>query len=153
MPETAENPPHLVDDATGGLTFQVIGLAMAVHNDLGPGHRESTYHNAMTQRYADAGLEVESEPELPIFDENGNLVNFYRPDHRVGPDLLVEYKAHRYPLTKDEIAQGIDYFTVSGCNVQLLFNFGRPRLEWQRLFPPKDIAEHRRRRRQRMENE
>jgi GxxExxY protein len=126
---------------------------MAVHNDLGPGHRESTYHNAMQQRLADAGLDAEREPTLPIYDEHGNLVNFYRPDHRVGPELLVEYKAHRYPLTKDEIAQCLDYFAGSDCNVLLLFNFGRRRLEWQRLFPPKDIQEHRRRKRQRMSNE
>ena len=66
------NKPGLVDDSLQGLTYKVIGLAMAVHNDLGPGHREETYHNAMTQRFADAGLAAEREPTLPIFDENGS---------------------------------------------------------------------------------
>jgi GxxExxY protein len=60
---------NLVDDQLEGLTYQVIGLAMAVHNDLGPGHRESTYHKAMSQRFVDADLSEEREPELPIFDE------------------------------------------------------------------------------------
>ena len=138
--------PGLVDDALQGLTYQVIGLAMEVHNDLGPGHRESTYHNAMTQRFVDAGLAAEREPELPIFDEHGNQVNFYRPDHRVESKLLIEYKAHSHPLTNDEIAQCVDYFAASECAVLLLFNFGRPRLEWKRLFPPKQIADHRRKR-------
>ena len=138
--------PGLVDDALGGLTYQIIGLAMAVHNDLGPGHREATYHNAMTQRFVDTGLAAEREPELPIFDENGNMVNFYVPDHRVEGVLLVEYKAHHYPLTNDEIAQCIDYFAASDCSVLLLFNFGKPRLEWKRLFPPAQVLEHRRRR-------
>jgi len=55
--------PGLVDDGLQGLTYQVIGLAMAVHNDLGPGHREATYHNAMTQRFADVGLAAEREPQ------------------------------------------------------------------------------------------
>ena len=138
--------PGLVDDSLGGLTYQVIGLAMAVHNDLGPGHREETYHNAMTQRFADAGLAAEREPRLPVFDEHGNQVNFYEPDHRVEQALLVEYKAHHYPLTNDEVAQCIDYFAASDGKVVLLFNFGRPRLEWQRLFPPKQILAHRRQR-------
>ena len=144
MAETSKTKPQLVDDATGGQTLPGIGLAMAVHTDLGPGHRESTYHNAMTQLPADAGLDTEREPELPIYDENGNQINSYRPNHPVGPNLLVEYKAHRFPLTNDEIAQCLDYFAGSDCNVLLLLNFGRRRLEWQRFFPPKDIQEHRR---------
>jgi len=89
MAGAKRSKPGLVEDGLQGLTYQVIGLAMAVHNDLGPGHREATYHNAMTQRLADAGLPAEREPHLPIFDENGNMVNFYEPDHRVDQTLLV----------------------------------------------------------------
>ena len=146
MADKRRTKPGLVDDALEGLTYQVIGLAMAVHNDLGPGHREETYHNAMSQRFADAGLAAEREPQLPIFDEHGNQVNFYAPDHRLSQKLLTEYKAHFYPLTNDEVAQCLDYFAASDCEVILLFNFGKPRLEWKRLFPPKHILEHRRRR-------
>jgi GxxExxY protein len=146
MAEEERKKPGLVDDSLQGLTYKVIGLAMAVHNDLGPGHREATYHNAMAQRFADAGIEAEKEPQLPIFDENGNLVNFYQPDHRISPELLVEYKAHFYPLTNDEIAQCLDYFAASEARVILLFNFGQPRLEWKRLFPPRHILAHRRKR-------
>ena len=143
---TRPKPAKLVDDALQGLTYKVIGLALAVHNDLGPGHREETYHNAMTQKYIDAAMVAEREPELPVFDENGNKVNFCRPDHRVEQKLIVEYKAHSHPLTNDDIAQCLDYFAASDCNVILLFNFGRRRLEWKRLFPPKQIVEHRRKR-------
>lgn len=138
--------PGLVDDGLEGLTYKIIGLAMAVHNDLGPGHRESTYHNAMHLRILEAGLQGEREPDLPIYDENNNMVNFYRPDHRVDQVLLVEYKAHFHPLTNDDVAQCIDYLAVvdSGCKVILLFNFGRRRLEWKRIFPPTKITDHRR---------
>ena len=146
MAQSDDRKPGLVDDNLEGLTYTVIGLAMAVHSDLGPGHREQTYHNAMTQRFADAEIVVETEPKLPISDENGNVVNYYQPDHQVSAELLAEYKAHRYPLTNDEIAQCIDYFAGSECKVILLFNFGRERLEWKRLFPPKHILEHRRNR-------
>ncbi len=146
MADKRSSDPALVDDGLEGLTYQVIGIAMAVHNDLGPGHREQTYHNAMTQRFADAGLGAEREPRLPIVDEHGNMVNFYEPDHRLSAELLVEYKAHNYPLTNDEIAQCIDYFAASESKVILLFNFGRPRLEWKRLFPPQHVLAHRRKR-------
>lgn len=146
MEEEQRNEPGLVDDELQGLTYKVIGLAVAVHNDLGPGHRESTYHHAMTQRYAEAGLAAISEPALPLYDENGNYLNSYYPDHRVGEKLLVEYKAHFYPLTGDEVAQCIDYLAASDYSVILLFNFGGARLEWKRIFPPKKVSEHRRKR-------
>jgi GxxExxY protein len=138
--------PGVVDDGLGGLTYKVIGLAMAVHNDLGPGHRESTYHNAMHQRYLDAGYTAENEPELPIYDENGNFVNFYRPDHRVNGVLLTEYKAHFHPISSDDVAQCIDYLACSDCKVVLIFNFARRRLELKRIFPPKKITTHHRQR-------
>lgn len=142
--KSSPNKPGFVDTPLNDLTYKVVGLAMAVHNDIGPGHRESTYHNAMSQRFADAGLNAANEPELPIIDENGNYVNFYRPDHCVESELLVEYKAHRHQLTNDEVAQCIDYFAACDCEVCLLFNFGRPRLEWKRIFPPRQILNHRR---------
>jgi len=44
MTVAKRNRPGLVDDGLEGLTYQTIGFAMAVHNDLGPGHREETYH-------------------------------------------------------------------------------------------------------------
>jgi GxxExxY protein len=57
--------PGLVDDGLQGLTYKVIGLAMAVHNDLGPGHRESTYHNAMHRRYLALTLPLKSNQNCP----------------------------------------------------------------------------------------
>lgn len=137
----AEEP---APDDTLGLTYQVIGLAMQVHNELGPGHREETYHNAMHHKFREADIPAEKEPRLPILDGKGHQINYYQPDHRLPHNLLVEYKAHSYPLTEDEIAQCIDYFAASDSAVILLFNFGTPRLTWKRLFPPKKISNRRR---------
>ena len=41
MSNLVKNAPH------ADITFRIIGAAMAVHNELGPGHREEVYHNAM----------------------------------------------------------------------------------------------------------
>lgn len=135
-----------VDDQLGGLTYAMIGIAMAVHNGLGPGHREAVYHRAMHQQLRTRGFESECEPRLPVTDQHRNLITVYRPDHRVEHVLLVEYKARFYPLTNDEIAQCLKYVAASECNVCLRFNVGRHRLEWKRLFPPQKILQHRHRR-------
>ncbi len=127
------------------LTYKIIGECYKVHNDLGPGHREAAYQKALVARFQQGGLSFEDELNIEVFDENGVRVQLYQPDFRVESCVIVEIKAHSYNLTNDEIAQVIDYFAGSDCDVALLINFGRPRLEKRRLFPPRQISIHRHR--------
>ncbi len=129
-----------VDDQLGGLTYAIIGMAMVVHHELGPRHRKAIYHRAMHQQLRKRGFASEYEPRLPALDRPGNLVTVYRPDHRVEHVIPVSYNAHFSPLTNDEIAQCLKYFGALDGNMCLLFNFDRPRLEWKRPFPHKNIA-------------
>ena len=127
------------------ITFKVIGAAMEVHNVLGPGHREMVYQRALAMKFLiePYNLQFEEESELPVFDNDGKLVYVYRVDFRIEQAVLTEIKAHHQPLNQDEIAQVLNYFAASDCEVGLLVNFGRPRLEFKRLFPPKLIQERR----------
>jgi GxxExxY protein len=122
-------------------TYRIIGAAMAIHNEHGPGHREEFYHNALALKFLVEPfcLRFLDEPKLPVYDENELLIYSYRPDFIVEDSVLLELKAHHYPLNNDEVAQVLDYFAASNFDVALLINFGRPRLDWQRLFPPKHI--------------
>jgi GxxExxY protein len=134
-----KNAPHT------DITYKVIGAAMAVHNDLGPGHREEVYHHALALAMIREpfNLSFESEYQLPVYDVDGHLLYVYRPDFVIEDKVLLELKAHLTPLNKDEIAQVLDYFSATNFEVALLINFGRVRLEWQRLFPPKSIQARR----------
>lgn len=135
----------LVEDAPhSDVTYRVVGLAMAVHNDLGPGHREVVYHRALEVKLHEAEADFVSEPCISVEMDDGTVVGLYYPDFVVEDAVIVEIKAHSHPLTNDDIAQVIDYFAGINSEVALLINFGRRRLEWKRLFPPKKIREHRR---------
>lgn len=136
----AENAPHKE------ITYTIIGAAMAVHNDLGPGHREEVYQRALATKLLEAGLSFQEEVPIEILDENDIVVGLYNPDYIVEEKVITEIKAHSHLLINDDLAQVIDYFAGTACPVALLFNFGRPRLEFKRLFPPKKIKEHRRKR-------
>jgi GxxExxY protein len=88
----------------------------------------------------------ESEPPLEVADEMGNILIIYRPDFRIEGKLCLEIKALSHLLTNHEIAQVIDYFAADvaeTCAAALLINFGLPRLNYKRVFPPKKIREHR----------
>jgi GxxExxY protein len=55
----------------------------------------------------------------------------------VEDQVVVEVKAFSHQLTNDERAQVINYLKATGAPVGLLFNFGRRKLEYKRIFPGK----------------
>lgn len=134
----AGNAPHK------DTTYKVIGACMAVHNDIGPGHREEAYQRALAAELREVQVAFEEQVPIQVLNENGDQVQLYIPDYIVDTNVIVEIKAHSHNLTNDEMPQVIDYFAGTNCQIALLINFGRPRLEWKRLFPPKKIADHRR---------
>jgi len=123
------------------LTYKIIGLAMEVHNELGPGHREADYHDALAIKLRGAELDFEDEPGTLITLDNGEVVKTRKPDFVVAQTVIVEIKGRSHLMTKDDQAQVIGYFAaLPECKVALFFNFGRPRLEYHRLFPPKKVT-------------
>jgi len=126
------------------LTYRVIGAAMKVHNTLGPGLKETTYQKALSLEMETAGLSFEAERPIEIFAD-GTSVGLLYLDHLVEGQLIVEEKAFSHLLTNEEVAQVITYLCATGLNVGLLLNFGRRRLEYKRIFPPKNVERWRER--------
>ena len=122
------------------LTYEIIGLAMEVHNELGPGHREAVYHDAMVAKFKAAGISFEDEPYIPVTLEDGTKVGGNSPDLVAEQTVIVELKARSHLMTRDDQARIIGYFAALPRRpVALYFNFGRPRLEYRRLLPPKKV--------------
>ncbi len=55
--------------------------------------------------------------------------------------MIVEEKALSHLLTDEEVAQVITYLAAMGLQVGLLINFGRQRLEYRQILPPKKLDE------------
>ena len=120
------------------LCYDIIGAAMFVHNKQGPGHREKLYQRSLTARLRDIGLKVAEKVRVEI-DFEGRPVGLLYLDHLVEDAVIVEDKAFSHMLTNEDIAQVITYLAATGLPVGLLFNFGRRRLEYKRIFPPKKL--------------
>lgn len=132
--------PSLVEDATNNdLTYLIIGAAMAVHNSLGPGYKEEVYERALLVELQQRGISTEGQYPLEVWHA-GNLVATFYMDIFVENQVVVELKALSHLLTNDEIAQVINYLKAAQVQVGLLFNFGRRKLEYRRIFPPKGVA-------------
>ena len=129
--------PPLVQDATGNdLTYRIIGAAMEVHNRLGSGYKEEVYEKALANALNNRGLSLLSQYQVEVWDANA-LAGLFYLDIFVEGQVVVEVKAFSHQLTNDERAQVINYLEATGAPVGLLFNFGRRRLEYQRIFPGK----------------
>jgi GxxExxY protein len=128
---------QLVLDATGNqLTYQIIGAAMAVHNQLGPGLKEEVYERALEVELNQREISVQRQHPVTVEYEE-QVVGIFYLDLWVADQLVVEVKALSHQLTNDEIAQVLNYLKATGAPVGLLFNFGRRRLEYRRIFPAK----------------
>jgi GxxExxY protein len=127
-----------------GLTYKIIGCAMAVHRKLGPGYRENTYQRDLEAHLAGEKIAFEPEKTIEIYDtvQGDQLIGYYIPDFIVESKVVVEIKA-LHGLDNSHLAQVIGYLAVTGCSIGLLINFGERSLDYRRIFPPKDIQEHR----------
>jgi GxxExxY protein len=120
------------------LTYKIIGAAMSVHSKIGPGHKERVYQDMLTDELLACDLAVEPEKAIEIVVDDMVYGLLYL-DHLVNEEVLVECKAVSHMLTDEEVAQVITYLAATGLPVGLLFNFGRRRLEYKRIFPPKKL--------------
>jgi GxxExxY protein len=128
-----------IDGPQQDVTFKIIGAAMNVHNALGPGLKEIAYHKAMSLELERAELGFEEEKAVDIHLD-GSSVGLLYLDHLVEATVVVEEKAFSHLLTGEEQAQ-VTYLAATRFPVGVLLNFGRMRLEYRRILPPRSMDE------------
>ena len=104
------------------LTEAIIGAAMAVHAELGPGLLESAYEGCLEFELSQKGLRVERQKALPIVYRDVELDAGYRVDLCAEGEVMLEATAVD-KLTSVHEAQLLSYLRLSGCSVGLLVNF------------------------------
>jgi GxxExxY protein len=103
------------------LTERIIGCAIEVHRQLGPGLLESVYESAMCIELDLAGLVYERQKVVPVVYK-GHLIGEHRLDLLVEDTVVVELKSvERFdPVFQ---AQVLSYLKLTGKPVGLLLNF------------------------------
>jgi GxxExxY protein len=104
------------------ITESIIGAAMAVHREVGPGLLESAYEACLAFELAERGLSFERQKELPLMYHGVKTACGYRMDFLVEEQVVVELKAAERVEPIHE-AQILSYLKLSGCKVGLLINF------------------------------
>lgn len=110
------------------LTQMIIGAAIEVHREMGPGLLESVYQKCLIRELVRQGVTCQPQARLPIIykgeviDDEFFIMDFYVPER-----LVVELKAVEKLLPIHE-AQLLTYLRLSKTRVGLLINFNIPLL-------------------------
>ena len=113
------------------LTGQVIGIAIKVHKNLGPGFVEKVYQRALYLEFKRAGLKFEREKKIAITYNSANL-GYFEVDFVVDNRVILELKATQ-EIGDIHMAQIISYLKAAEIKVGLILNFANRSLEWKRV--------------------
>lgn len=104
------------------LTSKVIGCAITVHRELGPGLLESAYQQCLAREFTLNDLVFRSQVPLSVEYKNVQIDCGYRIDLLVEEQLILELKAVEQ-LANIHAAQLLTYMKLSGMRTGLLINF------------------------------
>ena len=122
-PESAEGA-----EAINRLTEMIIGAAIEVHRQMGPGLMESVYEECLCYELNQLGLQFRRQLQLPILYKGIKLDCGYKMDLVVEDLIVLELKTVDR-LIPVHSAQLLTYLKLSGKKVGLLLNFNEPVLK------------------------
>jgi len=114
------------------LSYEIVGLAMQVHNKLGYGFLEKVYENALMVQFR--GKEIKAKQQAPItvyFDRE--VVGDYYADILVEDKIIIELKTAE-KISGAHRAQVLNYLKATGLQLAILLNFGKEKLEYERFI-------------------
>jgi len=112
--------------------YAIVGAAMEVHRENGPGFSEAIYQECLQMELAARQIPFAVQKELPFYYKGQLVDKTYIADLVAYDKIIVELKALDR-LTPREESQVINYLKVSKMQVGVLINFGASSLEWKRM--------------------
>ena len=104
------------------ITGRIIGCAIEVHKNLGPGLLESVYETCLCKELEFRQISFEKQKELPITYKGDKLASGLRLDVVAEKRVIIELKACDRLLPIHE-AQLLTYLKLTGIKIGLLINF------------------------------
>ena len=112
--------------------FKLVGLCMEIHRELGKGHDEVIYKDALVVELQRTQIPFAREQKYVVAYKGVVLPHFYYADFVIWGKILFEAKAVEQ-LTEAHVKQVLNYLAASKLELGLLVNFGSDSLEWKRV--------------------
>jgi GxxExxY protein len=114
------------------LAYAIVGAAMEVHRELGPGFLESVYRKALIYEFMLRNIPFEEHKALPVHYKS-QLIGEYQADLVVDGKIIVELKAVS-ALAPAHAAQARNYLAATGLRLAILISFGAASLQTKRVI-------------------
>lgn len=113
------------------LTYKIRGAFFKVYNEIGPGFKESIYHNALAIEFQENKIPYQDKKRILILYK-GKRVGIYEPDFAILDKIIIEIKA--VPSIMPKIFDTQLYYYLKGSKYELgfLVNFGSSKIEIKR---------------------
>lgn len=113
------------------LSYQIVGCAFQVQNEIGGGHHEKYYQRALSESFRNAGILFQQQVYYPLQYQNKTVgKNFL--DFLVDGKVVVEIKKGE-KFSKRHIDQVLEYLKTSGLKLAILINFGSHEVAFRRI--------------------
>jgi GxxExxY protein len=113
------------------LSYKIVGLAIQVRKELGFGFLEKVYENALMVLLEENAIEAKQQFPIKV-NFHGRIVGDYIADILVENQMILELKAQD-KIADIHKAQTLNYLRATNLRLAILLNFGKDRLEHERL--------------------
>ncbi len=113
------------------LSYEVVGSAFDVYNEIGPGHLEKHYQGALAISFRSKGFNVKEQLYCPV-TFMGKMIGKRLLDFLIDDAVVVEIKkGNRF--SKSHIDQVLDYLKINNLKLAILVNFGSDGVLFKRV--------------------
>lgn len=113
-------------------SYDIIGVCMEVHNNLGSGFSEVVYKDALEYEFRKANIYFERERAYEVYYKDIILPHKFYADFVVYGSIILEVKAVK-AISPEHMAQAINYLKVSLNKLAIIVNFGELQLKHKRV--------------------
>ncbi len=114
-------------------SYEIIGICMRVHSELGAGFLEIVYKDALEYEFRKANILFEREKKYEVNYRGIILPHSFYADFVIQQKIILEVKAVK-KIVNAHISQSINYLKVSNNKLALLVNFGEPSFFYKRII-------------------
>ncbi|MCD4663870.1 MAG: GxxExxY protein [Bacteroidales bacterium] len=114
-------------------TYEIIGVCMEVHRNLGHGFLEIVYKDALEFEFKQREILYTRKKKYEVDYKGYILPHKFHADFIVYDNVILEVKATK-GIAEDHYARVLNYLAASKCKIGLVVNFGEPSLQTKRII-------------------